>query len=299
MERAENLARLLYVNEAFARDDKGEQNWLPVIEINADEDHFAATGRKATARAVVDFYILDRTNPTSIVWAVGLARENARSLRHLISTEMWVQINVFYGYVSLLRRKNLRLAELSRVCGRIREGCQAHAGIVEGTLYRDQGWCFYQIGKNIERADQVSRLLDISYRHVRRLAEEEGSSAQLSRWNALLRSAAGYQAYRRTRPRGFRAEDIVQFLIGDTRFPRSIGTCLAETRDLIGRLAADHGVPPGEDVKQCLDELKVLLHESSSLPGHLDGLHIWVDSLQLRLTSLSNALGHDFFAWGH
>ena len=45
----------------------------------------------------------------------------------------------------------------------IKEACQTHTGITEGTFFRDQGWYFYRIGRNIERADQTTRLLDIKY----------------------------------------------------------------------------------------------------------------------------------------
>ena len=100
MERTENLARILDVNESFARDKLGEQEWLPIVNLHADEESFFKRYPEASADAVIEFYTIDRENPNSIVQMVWAARENARSLRHLISIEMWSQLNVFYKYVS-------------------------------------------------------------------------------------------------------------------------------------------------------------------------------------------------------
>jgi uncharacterized alpha-E superfamily protein len=103
VERAENLARILDVNETFSRDGRGGQNWRSIVQLNSDEERFFASHEAAAAHNVVNFYVIDGDNPTSIVSTIRYARENARTLRPLISTEMWVQLNVFYN----------RLAELS------------------------------------------------------------------------------------------------------------------------------------------------------------------------------------------
>ena len=97
MERAENLARTIDVNETFAQNSEGVNEWLPIVHLYADADRFFAIHSEATADAVLHFYLLDRDNPNSLVSAVYTARENARSLRHLISTETWSHLNVFYN----------------------------------------------------------------------------------------------------------------------------------------------------------------------------------------------------------
>ena len=94
---------------------------------------------------------------------IRAARENARTLRPWISTEMWSQINVFYNQLLALTPKDVVMPQLNRVCRMIKEACQTHTGITEGTFFRDQGWHFYEMGRLIERADQTTRLLDIKY----------------------------------------------------------------------------------------------------------------------------------------
>lgn len=298
MERAENLARILDVTESFARDQRGGAEWLPVLQLHADEARFAERHEAATAAAVIAFYVLDRENPTSIVSAIRMARENARSLRHLISTEMWLQLNVFYNEVSGLKQRDLALDNLSRLCGRLKEGCQTHTGIIEGTLYRDEVWCFYQLGKYIERADQTSRLLDITYHRLINAELSQGSPPDVSQWNALLRSAAGYQAYRRTHPRGLAPETVAAFLIYDQSFPRSMAGCIAEVARHFGRLEDTHGLAVGRPLQAALRKLRrQTLRRGRRRPRRSpDKLHEFADGFQLQLIALTEEMGRAYFA---
>ena len=133
--------------------------------------------------------------------AIGYARENARTLRPLISTEMWVQLNVFYNRLAALSEDDLMPGSLAALFGSVKEACQTHTGITEGTFFRDQGWYFYQLGRYIERADQTTRLLDIKYHLLLPSLSDVGSPIDVSQWNAVLRSAAGGACTRPARPR--------------------------------------------------------------------------------------------------
>ena len=164
VERSENLARILEVNETYGRDRSGVQNWLSIVELNADETFFAAKHAQATADNVIRFYLTDAENATSIVSAIGNARENARALRPLVSTEMWVALNMFHNRLKTIAPHELAPGNLNRLLTEIKEACQTFTGITEGTFYRDQAWSFFRLGRYIERADQTTRLLDTKYR---------------------------------------------------------------------------------------------------------------------------------------
>ncbi len=295
MERAENLARILDVNETFARDSRGAQDWLPMVQLNADESRFFSVHGEANASTVTHFYVLDRTNPTSIVSAVHMARENARSLRHLISTEMWRHLNVFYELLGDVAREDLALSELSRLCATIKENCQTHTGIIEGTFHRDEVWHFYQLGKTVERADQTTRLLDIKYHRLLPSSEDVGSPVDLSQWNSLLRSAAGYHAFRRVHPRGMRPANVAGFLLFNTEFPRSVRVCVRHLHDLLGELAARYGLRGGPATTDALDKLRAA-HEGRGIDEVLrDGLHEFLDWNQRQLGAFTDGMGRTFF----
>jgi len=294
MERTENLARILDVNESFARDQHGEQEWLPIVNLHADEDAFFERYREATADAVIEFYTIDRENPNSIVQMVWSARENARSLRHLISIEMWSQLNVFYRYVSELDSRNLRLAELSHLCQVIKEGCQLHTGIIEGTTFRDQGWIFYQLGKMIDRADQTTRLLDIKYHRLLPNVTDVGSAIDVSQWNALLRSVAGYHGYRRECPSGMTPASVVEFIMMNPAFTRSIACCVLRIRGFLDRLSDDPALVgvkiDMQPVQRIQDQLSVPIKQAIG-----EGLHEYLDRIQISLQELADMISMTYF----
>jgi uncharacterized alpha-E superfamily protein len=297
IERAENLARLLDVNETYAQDSRGEQDWLPIVQLHSDDAQFFASHEAATADAVLPFYILDRTNPTSIIASVIAARENARSLRHLISTEAWTQLNVFYNRLQALGPADLTLARLSSLCASVKEDCQAHTGIVEGTFYRDDPWLFYQLGKHIERADSTTRLLDIDYHRF--LADGGDGPVDASQWNALLRSVAGYQAFRRVHPRGMVPSRVAGFLIADPAFPRSIKACLDTVGARFHDLSALRDLTGRASVPGSLRQLERIAAEPPSPQQLTSGLHDFLDLIQRLLIRLTAELGVAFFGHGH
>jgi uncharacterized alpha-E superfamily protein len=297
VERAENLARILDVNETFSRDNRGGQNWRSIVQLNSDEEHFFASHEAPAAHSVVNFYVIDGDNPTSIVSTIRYARENARTLRPLISTEMWVQLNVFYNRLAELSAEDLAPGNLAALFAMIKEACQTHTGITEGTFFRDQGWYFYQIGRYIERADQTTRLLDIKYHLLLPSVADVGSPVDVSQWNALLRSAAGYHAYRRLHAASTTPARVAGFMLLNNAFPRSVHHCVREVGRLLGEVKSHHGLRNGNDAAEELDRLQAVLGTfeiSAILRG---GLHEFLDSIQRQLMAVTRELSIAFFGY--
>jgi uncharacterized alpha-E superfamily protein len=140
LERVENIARLIDVTQTFESPGRESESWFALVRINADEAGFAKRGLRPTADDVKRYYLLDRENLTGVPASLEAARMNARTLRPLISTEMWMQLNVFHRDMTSIPEHELHGDQLSRLCVRIKEGVQAHTGITEGTFFRDQGW---------------------------------------------------------------------------------------------------------------------------------------------------------------
>ncbi len=295
MERVENLARILDVQETFSRAGHAGRDWRAIVELFADPAAFFASHEEASAEAVVAFYLLDTNNPNAILSAVRMARENARTLRPFISTEMWSQLNVFYNRLRGLRPADLALSDLSRLCAEIKESCQTHTGITEGTFYRDQGWYFYQLGKNLERADQTTRLLDVKYHLLLPTPGDVGSAPDLSQWNALLRSLAGYHAFRRVKPSGMSPASVAGFLLFDPSFPRSVSGCVHELERLLQELRSRHRLSLGDAVSATLGELCRELDARTIDDVIQMGIHRFNDGIQMRLNSVSQEIQYAFF----
>ena len=297
MERAENLARILDVNATFARDRRGGQDWLPVVQINADQARFTATHGSASPGAVLRFYIADTTNPTSIISAVRAARENARALRPLIPNEAWGQINRFYNRMRALDAGALAPGNLARLLGWIRECCQTHAGILDGTMYRDQAWHFYLIGRWIERADQITRLLDIKYHTLLPSSQDVGSPLDLGQWNVLLRSAGGYHAYRRIDHGGITLAGVAGLLLLDPRFSRSVALCVAQADMLQTELVTRHGLAGAGEAASGLAGLRTSLETATMERVLADGLHEFLDLVQRHLIAITDGFSAAYFGF--
>jgi uncharacterized alpha-E superfamily protein len=296
VERAEDLARILEVNETHARDRGGAQNWLSIVQLNADEAAFSAKHAKASANNVIRFYLTDVSNPTSIAAAIAGARENARTLRPLVSTEMWVQLNVFHNRLKAIEPHELAPSNLSPLLTEIKEACQTFTGITEGTFYRDQAWYFYRLGQYIERADQTTRLLDSKY-HLLVAGADSIAPDLVGQWHVLLRSASGYHAFRRIHQSDLTPARVAGFLLFNRSFPRSVYLCVREVDTTLTELKSRYQVRGGNDVAEGLDALRVILTTRTVEQILGEGLHEFIDFVQRYLIEITNRLAIAFF--GH
>jgi len=292
LERAESLARVIDINKTYTRYDRAEADWQPVIDLYADGQRFAEKYKRADVSSVLNFYLLDRDNPASITHAVRAARQNARSVRHLISTEMWTQLNIFYNWVAALTQRDVRLSNLSVVCSDIKLECQTIEGIVDGTLLRDEAWRFYQLGKYIERADQTTRILDIGYARLYGGEDEALISAQ---WNMLLRSVAGYHAYRSRHPAGSYARDVAAFLLYDREFARAVALCVMRITEALKDIERRQGDRESRALEEARRQLEFAIDTGLDHRITAARLHRFIDDLQLHIGRLTDEIGITYF----
>lgn len=294
MERIENLARIIDVTETFVRSGASD-GWRAIVQINADEERFYASHSKATADRVIAFYVIDAENPTSITSLALAARENARALRPLISTEMWSQLNIFTQFLRGLRAEDIRPSEISQLCARIKQECQTHTGITEGTFYRDQASLFYNAGRQLERADQITRLIDIKYHTLLPVAAGVGSEVDISQWTSVLRSAAGYHAYRRVMAGDLRPSSVVGFLLKSEAFPRSLVCSLRHLHNNVSRLRSDYRLRDAGGIVERIEFLRAGLDDQTVGQIITRGLHEFLDWVQRQLQDVQTEVAQAFW----
>lgn len=303
LERAENLARILGITEAFARTDTGGADWHRVVELYADMEAFDKLHANDydDAQAVINFYLLDRKNPSSAHYAVEAARENARSVRHLISTEMWQHLNIFYNWFNSLDGRSARTTTLARICADIRHACQTFEGIAEGTFFRGESWSFYLLGKYLERMDQTTRILDMGFTRLFAPAGADGDEALVPvQWQVLLRSVAGYHAFRSRFPARWQAQDIASFLLYDREFPRAAALCLDRMTERLQVISGYHdarraGRGRAIGPEKARRELQFTLETGLGSRINTGSLHKFLDKLQQDVGSVSDAISKSYF----
>lgn len=297
MERAENVARFVEVNlELMLDSDVGaEQQWLPLVHTSGDHKAFLKRYGKATEANVVRFLAFDAENPNSIYSCVRSCRENARTVREIISASMWNQLNEFYLYVRENADNPDSVESLSRLLDQIRRGANTFNGLTDSTMTHDAPWRFARLGRMLERADKTSRILDVKYFLLLKSSKDVGTAIDHIQWGAVLRSASAFEMYRKKHGR-ISPEDIVQFLLLDYEFPRSVRYCLNAALD---SLHAISGTPAGQvhnDAERALGQLCSALTFASVKEIIGSGLHEYLDDIEDRVNRAGNAIFETFFA---
>jgi len=295
IERAASISRIIEIHSAHDHGRDDDHSWGWMVALYSDEALFKERYSEFSFKNVIRFYVSDVENPGSIASALRAARENARVLRAVIPTEMWMQINQFYNRFLEFGEAELDLINLSRTCSTIKNGCYAQLGVIESTLYRDEGELFFRLGLMIERADQTSRLLDVKFAQLATSGAGNAQVADATFWALILRSAAAYQAFRRLERRSADPANVARFLLLNPKHPRSVACCVTEMQEVFHELRSSYGL---RQTSYGLEKLEVLLEgldAASKDAALVTRLHAVNDWLQLRLADLTNDLALHFF----
>jgi uncharacterized alpha-E superfamily protein len=238
LERAEWRARLADVNyhllvESPAQDP---QPWAPLLAITGDNELFAQYYETPSETLVLDFFTFELRNPSSILSCVNAARDNARGLRHRLSSELWLEINTLYLEAQTWSQAVFDQQGVYAFFTDLRSRFYRLAGISYATLPRDIEFDFMTVGTMLERAENVSRLLDSKYHHLQPRPGEVGETVDRLQWAAVLRSASALEAYRRVYGNHIEVGGVVEFLLFDTGFPRSIRFCIDQLQAAMQRI---------------------------------------------------------------
>jgi uncharacterized alpha-E superfamily protein len=162
----------------------------------------------------------DADNPSSLLSCIRQARAAARSVRESISSEMWEQLNRLY--LSLVDPRLAVQAEddPNTFYSRVREGAQLFQGLADSTLAHDEPWHFITLGKYLERADNIARVLKLQAHLL--LGADQAGGDELVRWLAVLRSCGSAEAYAQYYSLRIEPARVVEFLLLNPVFPQSI-----------------------------------------------------------------------------
>ncbi|MEM8717584.1 MAG: alpha-E domain-containing protein, partial [Cyanobacteria bacterium P01_G01_bin.4] len=228
IERAENVARFVDVNLNLMLDLPPEisSQWQPLVSITGDLELFKDLYSDITPEHAIRFLTLEEQYPNSILSCLVKARENARSCRETISSEMWEEVNGFYHMVKEASPQQ-SLDYLPSFCSKVKLKSHQFCGIMDATMAHNEGWHFGQLGRLLERADKTTRLLDVKYFLLLPSAQWVGTPLDQVQWISLLKSASAYEMYRKCQHK-ISPTNIADFLVLDRQFPRSIYFCLKQ-----------------------------------------------------------------------
>ena len=245
IERTENIARLVSVHMNLLMDlPVGvEMGWQQLVRINAAEQEFHEKYRSANERNVTHFLLTDKSYMGSLFSSLSAARENIRTSRDLLPDEAWEQVNEMYLFVknnidSIHNRSN-RVALLKEIL----KGCQRFTGLLSGYMSHNNPYRFIRLGKNIERADMTSRILDLASLLLAESRSDDMREYETILWVNILKSLNAQLMYRQQVRSSVNGDDVLNFLLLNTNLPRSIGCCIAEMANCINNLPNSDGLP--------------------------------------------------------
>jgi len=296
IERAENVARAVGVNLKLEIDLTGiaEEQWDPMIKVAGDAEGFAARYDGPTRASVIEFLTFDRKNPNSVVSCVAQARENARTVREMISSEMWEEINGFYLTLTAAGARDRAIRDATEFFTEVQRTSHLIEGTKNETMEHGEAWHFSRLGRFMDRADQTTRILDVKYFLLLPSAADVGTPVDDLQWSALLRSTSGFEAYRRAHGL-VSSESVVMFLLFDREFPRSVHHCVTHAQSSLHMVTGNPQRRFANKAEQALGRLVSELDYTDAKEVVAAGLHEFLDELQDRFNRVGDAITTTFF----
>lgn len=291
IERAENTARLINVNTHLLLDlpKRIRLGWEPIVDIASSRDFFYGLYDNADERSVVRFMVSDQRNSGSVLSSLGMARENARTIRDIIPREAWEQINELYLNGKHNAQSVLTQRHRYDYLRTIILGAQTITGLLAGTMTHDEGYMFLRMGRNLERGDMTTRIIDVRSATLLPELPEELTPFENLQWMSVLKSLTAYQMYRRQMRLRIRRPDVLKFLLQEERFPRAFRHSLREVMGCLAELPR-HDRPLQLGIRL---ERKLMRAKPERLTQQK--LHDFIDALQLGLIRIDNCIGDTYF----
>jgi uncharacterized alpha-E superfamily protein len=295
VERADNLARLIDVNQQLLLDfeqldsERLRGFWWPIILSTGDEEAFSKLYNDTGSDKVIRFLTDDPLNPNSIASCIALARENARTVRDQLSDELWEELNALYLFTRSDEAKRLVDSNSSLYYENVRRSAVTFLGIAASTTLRNEAWEFMELGRHLERADKTTRFLDFPSHLASTVDGMDTGSSEILQQTAILRSCGAMGAYR-VEQRKISAQGVADFLIFAKDFPRSVRYCIEKVDISLHRIS---GTPLGAYSNEAEREAGRLLAElnfGSAKNAFATGLHDYLDALQARFNGIGNEI---------
>jgi len=294
IERTDGILRMLKINYASSQDDLQEFSWKPVLRTFTYLEEEEANVIAYNSRAVLRYMVTDRENSNSVVNIVTHARENARSVQDHITKELWQCLNDYYHLVrdehliQLLGRED----PVTTLDTLIKQGL-LYYGITDITMARGEGYCFINIGKFLERSVQSADILDIKFSDV----DYDFAKTDTTYWKYLLLSISGYELYLKTYRSGFDARNVVEQIVLNQDFPRSVEYSVSQLHRYFQRLQSAKNIDGYGKIDFMIGKIRSRVKYSTVETIMKQGLHAYLKGIKEDLYEVGNAFDQHYFAY--
>ncbi|GIR73946.1 MAG: hypothetical protein CM15mP76_06730 [Prochlorococcus sp.] len=278
IERIENTSRLINVNSDLLLDIpyEGSDDLKHLIKITGHINDFK---EKNTKENVYYFLIQDETNPSSIKYSIEMAKMNSRYLLTMLPKSAWEQFNNLY--IDFNSKHKPHSEDLYRI---IRNSQRFFAIITDG-MQRNDVFNFIKLGRFIERADMLSRIIEDQ---ILRKENYVNKYYQNLQWSSVLRSINGFESFKLINKDNLNQEIVLRFMIMEKLFPRSLKYCVNKL------LEVQRFLPKSPSIKK---DISILLEDftNENLYKNDKKMLKVLDDFQFGLINLDKTIKENFF----
>jgi len=247
------------------------------------------------SRAVLQWMVIGKDNPNSVLNMVTLARENGRSVQDHITKEMWQCLNDFYHTVRQEKLQDWLQKEdpITILDILIKQGL-LYFGTTDVTMARGEGNSFINIGKFLERAIQSADILDVKFTDVDYKID---AITDTTYWRYLLMSISGFELYLKNYRSGFEARNVVEQVVLNNQFPRSILYSINRLHRYFERLRQEGNSSDFQMIDFMIGKVKSKVQFSTPESIVQEGMHHFLNDTKRSLYQIGDALNQKYFAY--
>ncbi len=292
LERTEDMARLINATTLLLLDlPPGAQfGWDILLQVAGVSELYREHYGPPEETRIMRFLIADERNPSAVLSCIHQARENSRTFRDVLPAEFWERINALFLFgrdhasASAANRHD-RYAFLNEVIARR----HALVGLLVGSMSQDTAYQFVKLGRNMDRADMTTRIVDVTTAVILPQRDSLREAVGESLWLGVLRAMSAFEMYRRHVSVQVRGNQVVNFLLKNGKFPRTVKHCLGEMEVALALLPNSGG--PLDMVRRARKRLDALRFDNLS-PALL---HEYLDQAQKDLGTIHHAIHREYF----
>ena len=291
LERVENSARLVNVTTEVMLDRPfaTDQGWSTLVDITGSSRNFAAKNARNPEKAVCRFLLNEDSNPASLINSLACARENARTIREIMPSPTWEQINAAHLFAAENLRGNLSRSARAQKLRDMIGHCHRINGLLESSLSRGDAYEFRRLGTNLERADMTTRIIDV---RASSELEADAPANKQGYWRSILRSLSADSAYRQKMQATISRDAVLDFLLHDHQHPRALARCIGQMGVALKRLPRNR-----RPLSYCRD-LSTHFSRDVERLARDKALRSYLDQCQIKLGTMHEQIAVTYFRLG-
>jgi uncharacterized alpha-E superfamily protein len=293
IERTDGMLRMLKTKYASSQDVGASFSWAPVLRIYCGPNCKEFNDVENKSRPVLEYMVTDRGNPNSIINMISQVRQNARSVQDHITIDVWQCLNEYYHTINdpQLNQRLKKDDPISVLDILIKQGMLFY-GTTEITMARNEGTSFMRIGKYLERSIQSVNVLVVKFGSA---SNNPDLMFNTSYWKHLMLSIGGYELYLKTYRNGFVAENVLEQVVLNNEFPRSVIYSLNQLSKYYDRIKDDKQANSG-NLGFLIGRLLSKVRYTSLKGLEHEELHQYLSEIKHELYNIGNALHLTYFS---